>query len=370
MSALLSRQQRILRTSFLGIAVNLSLAAAKALIGFWAGSIAIVLDAVNNLTDLLSSAVTILGVKLATRPADAKHPFGYGRIEYFTTIAIALLIFLTGVVSLSESFKKIIDPVPPEYSGWSVAVIVAAVFTKFFLGRHVKRVGEEVKSGALIASGTDAFFDAVISLGTLASIFVLWFFEYSLDGVVGLLIALVIIKAAYDLAATPVSELLGKRLSSQFSKEIKEDVLKFDGVEGVYDLIVHNYGPNLSLGQLHIEVLDTMTADEIHHLTQHIQKSLSEKYGIYTTIGIYAVNTKDPAVAAVEHRIRDIAASLPGILQTHAHHIDLDEHFISFDFVVDYCIADPRELHRQLLERLHAAFPDFDITANIDREYA
>ena len=158
----MDRSQEIIRTSWIGIAANVLLAGFKAAVGILASSVAIVMDAVNNLSDALSSVITIVGTKLSQRPADRKHPFGFGRIEYFSAIIIAVIVLSAGITSLIESVKKIFDPTEPEYTTTTLVVIVVAIVVKLILGQYVKKKGEQLKSDALIASGSDALFDAVI----------------------------------------------------------------------------------------------------------------------------------------------------------------------------------------------------------------
>ena len=172
----MSRSSQIIKTSIIGIVTNVLLAAFKAAVGIIASSVAIVMDAVNNLSDALSSVITIVGTKLSQRPADRKHPFGFGRIEYFSAIIIAVIVLSAGITSLIESVKKIFNPVTPSYTTTTLIVIIVAIVVKLLLGRFVKGKGEQLKSDALIASGSDALFDAIITLATLVSagIMLLW----------------------------------------------------------------------------------------------------------------------------------------------------------------------------------------------------
>ena len=226
-----------------------------------------VMDAVNNLSDALSSVITIVGTKLSQRPADRKHPFGFGRIEYFSAIIIAVIVLSAGITSLIESVKKIFDPTEPSYTTTTLVVIVVAIIVKLILGQYVKRKGEQLKSDALIASGSDALFD---TLATLISAGVMLLWGVSLDGILGALISIVIIKAGIEMLASPVNELLGTSISAELTKQIIKEVSAFEGVHGVFDLILHNYGPDIKIGSLHINVYDTMSAHEIHGLTRKI----------------------------------------------------------------------------------------------------
>ena len=219
----MDRSQEIIRTSWIGIVTNVLLAGFKAVVGVLASSVAIVMDAVNNLSDALSSVITIVGTKLSQRPADRKHPFGFGRIEYFSAIIIAVIVLSAGVTSLIESVKKIFDPTTPEYTKTTLLVIVVAIVVKLVLGQYVKRKGEALKSDALIASGSDALFDAVITLATLVSAGVMLMWNVSLDGILGALISIVIIKAGIEMLASPVNELLGVSIPAELTREIKKE---------------------------------------------------------------------------------------------------------------------------------------------------
>ena len=197
----MDRSSQIIRTSWIGIAANVLLAGFKATVGILANSVAIIMDAVNNLSDALSSVITIVGTKLSQRPADRKHPFGFGRIEYFSAIIIAIIVLSAGITSLIESLKKIFDPTEPEYSTVTLVVIAVAIVVKLILGQYVKRKGEQLKSDALIASGSDALFDAIITLATFISAGVMLLWNVSLDGILGALISVVIIRIAVCIAA-------------------------------------------------------------------------------------------------------------------------------------------------------------------------
>ena len=189
----MEREKVIVRTSIIGIVVNVLLAAFKAAVGFLSNSIAVTLDAVNNLSDALSSVITIIGAKLAGKKPDKKHPLGYGRIEYLSAMIVAAIVLYAGITSLVESVKKIIHPEAADYSPVSLLIIAVAIVAKLVLGRYVKKQGEKVNSAALIASGSDASFDAILSASVLASAIIYLVFHVSLEAYVGVIISIVII---------------------------------------------------------------------------------------------------------------------------------------------------------------------------------
>ena len=366
----MDRSSQIIRTSWIGIVANVLLAAFKAGVGVISNSVAIVMDAVNNLSDALSSVITIVGTKLSQRPADRKHPFGFGRIEYFSAILIAVIVLSAGITSLIESVKKIFDPTEPSYTKVTLIVIVVAIIVKLVLGRYVKRKGEQLKSDALIASGSDALFDAVITLATLISAGVMLIWNVSLDGILGTLISAVIIKAGIEMLASPVNELLGTSISAEFASQIKKEASEFEGVHGVYDLILHNYGPDVKIGSLHISVYDTMSAHDIHGLTRKISMQMHERHGIIMTVGVYSVATGENKQAELQAKVMHIIAAHKEIVQVHGLYYSEKDNMLSVDVVPDISIHDDAALIRQLTEELQPLVPSTQVIVVVDHNYS
>ena len=366
----MNRSQEIIRTSWIGIVTNVLLAGFKAVVGVLASSVAIVMDAVNNLSDALASVITIVGTKLSQRPADRKHPFGFGRIEYFSAIIIAVIVLSAGVTSLIESVKKIFDPTTPEYTKTTLLVIVVAIVVKLVLGQYVKRKGETLKSDALIASGSDALFDAVITLATLVSAGVMLLWNVSLDGILGALISIVIIKAGIEMLASPVNELLGVSIPAELTREIKKEVSDFEGVHGVFDLILHNYGPDVKIGSLHINVYDTMPAHEIHALTRKISTSMFDKHGIVMTVGVYAIATGDNRRAELQSQVMQTLATHKEIVQVHGFLYSEKDQLLSVDVVPDISVHDDAALVSQLTSEIQPLVPDMQVAIVIDHNYS
>ena len=366
----MDRSSQIIRTSWVGIIANVLLAAFKAGVGILASSVAIVMDAVNNLSDALSSVITIVGTKLSQRPADSKHPFGFGRIEYFSAIIIAVIVLSAGVTSLIESIKKIINPTTPSYTTVTLIVIIVAIVVKLVLGRYVKSQGEKLKSDALIASGSDALFDAIITLATLISAGVMLLWHVSLDGVLGALISLVIIKAGIEMLASPVNELLGAKISPELLSQIKNEVNDFDGVHGVFDIIVHNYGPDVQIGSLHINVMDTMDAHQIHGLTRRISEEMFARHGIIMTVGVYAIATGENKRAQLQHTVMQAAAAHEHVEQVHGFYYFEDERRVSIDVVPDITIHNDAAFIEELKAELQPLVPDDTVSIVIDHNYS
>ena len=366
----MDRSQEIIRTSWIGIAANVLLAGFKAAVGILASSVAIVMDAVNNLSDALSSVITIVGTKLSQRPADRKHPFGFGRVEYFSAIIIAVIVLSAGITSLIESVKKIFNPTEPTYTTLTLIVIVVAIAVKLILGQYVKRKGEQLKSDALIASGSDALFDAIITLATLVSAGVMLLWGVSLDGILGALISLVIIKAGIEMLASPVNELLGTSISAELTNQIKREVSEFEGVHGVYDLILHNYGPDIQIGSLHINVYDTMSAHEIHGLTRKITMQMIERHNIVMTVGVYAIATGENRRAELQTKVMQMLAAHLEIVQVHGFYYSEKDNMLSVDVVPDISVHDEAAFVRQLIAELQPLVPDMQVVIVVDHNYS
>ena len=366
----MNRSREIIRTSVIGIVANVLLASFKAVVGLLAHSVAVVLDAVNNLSDALSSVITIIGTKLSMRPADSEHPFGYGRVEYFSAIIIAVIVLTTGITSLVESVKKIIHPTAPDYTTVTLIVIIVAILTKLALGWYVRKKGKQLDSDALVASGSDALFDAVITLATLISAGVMLIWNVSLDGYLGALISLVIIKAGIEMLASPINQLLGAQAPPDLIRRIKTDVGGMDPVQGVFDIILHGYGPNLSIGSLHIGVPDTMTAHEIHGLTRKITEQMLTKYGIIMTVGVYSVATGDDSDAELQKKVIQALTRQEHILQVHGFYYDKAANCASIDVVPDRTVTDDAAFIALLSDQLKAAVPEVPVSVFIDHNYS
>ena len=367
---MMDRNTQIIRTSWIGIAANVLLAAFKAGVGIVASSVAIVMDAVNNLSDALSSVITIVGTKLSQRPADRKHPFGFGRIEYFSAIIIAVIVLSAGITSLIESVKKIFHPTEPSYTTVTLVVIVVAIAVKIVLGLFVKRKGSQLKSDALIASGFDALFDAIITLATLVSAGIMLLWNVSIDGYLGALISLVIIKAGIEMLASPVNELLGTSIPAELTSQIKQEVGEFEGVHGVYDLILHNYGPDVKIGSLHVSVYDTMSAHDIHGLTRKISTQMFMRHGIIMTVGVYAIATGENRMAELQTQVIQTLTAHKEIVQVHGFYYSERDKMLSVDVVPDISVHDDAALIAQLTAEIQPLVPGMQVVVVVDHNYS
>lgn len=364
------RGKVIIRASIIGIVANVFLAGFKALIGIISSSISIVLDAVNNLSDALSSVITIIGTKLAGREADKKHPFGYGRIEYLSSLVISGIVLYAGVTSLVESIKNIINPKEPDYSVVSLVIVGLAVFVKIGLGLFVKTTGEKVNSDSLINSGKDALLDSVISSATLVAALIFTFSGVSLEAYLGAIISLVIIKAGFEMLSDTVSKLLGEPGDVQLLQDIKKTVCEFPGVRGAYDLILHNYGPDTYSGSIHIEVDDDFKIDRLDELNREIMVAVNQKYHVLlTAVGVYSVNTKDEDTIRLKEEIGKLVLAHKFVKQIHGFYYSKKEQSVRFDVVISFDAESRQAVFAEVYEELKAKYPNLQFALAMDMDY-
>ena len=363
-----NREKTIVKTSIVGIVTNILLAVFKAGVGLLANSIAIILDAVNNLSDVLSSLVTIIGAKLANKAPDKKHPLGHGRIEYISSMIVAGIIFYAGIVALIESVKKIISPQEPAYTTVTLSVIAVAVVVKIILSHYVTKQGKKVNSGALAASGKDAFFDAILSASVLACAIFYLVFHISLEAYLGVIISFVIIKAGIKMMEETLHDILGQRADAKMSQRIKQILQEEPEIRGVYDLMINNYGPNKNYASLHIELPDTMCVDEVDRLTRKIEEKVYHKTGVILTgVGVYSYNTKGGLSAEIRNHIQQIVLAHDWALQLHGFYANIEEKTLRFDVVLSFDIDKEKAL-KILFNEVQKVYPDYkiQITPDVD----
>ncbi len=354
------REKAIVKTSVIGIITNVLLVGFKAFVGLVSNSIAVILDAVNNLSDALSSVVTIIGAKLGAKQPDKKHPLGYGRIEYLSSMIVAALVLYAGITSLVESVKKIIHPEAAEYNAVSIIIISVAIVVKLLLGLYVRKQGKKFNSGALSASGSDALFDAILSSSVLASAVVYLIWGVSLEAYVGVIIAGFIIKAGIEMMIETLNDIIGKREDAETTKELKKIICEEDAVLGAYDVTLFNYGPNKNYGSVHIELPDNLSVDDVDRITRKIQIDVFHKTGIILTgIGVYSYNTSDDEAARMRNEIQKTVMAHEWALQMHGFYADTEKKTVRFDVVLSFDIERKKAIET-LYGDVKALYPDYD----------
>ena len=363
-----NRDRIIVRTSIIGILANIFLAAFKAAVGIISNSIAVVLDAVNNLSDALSSVITIVGTKLAGKLPDKKHPLGYGRIEYLSAMIVSAIVLYAGITALVESVKKIIHPEKADYSAVALIIIAMAVVVKLALGRYVKAKGKAVNSSALVASGSDALFDAILSASVFASAVFFLVTGISLEAYVGVLISIMILKAGYEMMTDTLDDVLGRRADKETTQQIYQILKQEPEVRGAYDLVLNNYGPGKEYGSVHIELPDTMTVDQVDELTRRLEAKVYRATGVILTgVGVYSYNTKDDDAAKMRNVVQETVLAYEWALQLHGFYANTKNKSLRFDVVMSFDIK-PREGIEILTRDMKRLFPDYtvQITPDVD----
>lgn len=360
----MERNKKIIKTSIIGIITNVVLVVFKMFVGLIANSIAIILDAVNNLTDVLSASVTIIGTKLAHKKPDKEHPYGHGRIEYFTSVIIGAIILAAGVAAIKESILKIINPAETDYSLISLVIVAVAILVKIVLGNYYKKVGSNLKSQSLIASGQDALNDAILGFTTLISGILNFIWHINIEGYLGVIIGLFILKASYEILKESINLILGVRADGDLSKNLKETINKFPEVQGTYDLNLHNYGPSNIIASAHIQVRNDMTAEEIHILTREIEYAVYDEFSIVLTLGIYAANDKGE-YGEIKKELNNIIKDYKEILQVHGFYVDTKNN-IFFDLIFDFKTENREKIKNEIIQKMQQKYPDYNCNVIID----
>ena len=366
-----NREQTIVRTSIVGILGNVFLAAFKVFAGLLAHSSAIITDAVNNFSDAASSVVTIVGTKLAARPADKKHPFGYGRIEYLSAMVIGLLVLYAGLVAMREALTGLFNPSEdPEYSTVTLVIVISAVIVKILLGRFFISRGKKTDSDSLVNSGKDAMFDSIISSSTLLAALIYLIFGINLESYLAAAISFFIIKAGFEMIRDTVSKILGESGDLEMAKEIRKTILSFEPVEGVYDLVLNNYGPDAFSGSVHVSIPDTYTAWENDELIRNIQIAVFVKHKVVlNAIGVYSINTKDKEIANIEDTIVNTVSHIKFVNQIHGFHVNRETKQIRFDVVISFDAGDRQKVYLEVLSKVQPLYPDYSFQVAVDTDY-
>ena len=365
-----NRIREILKTSIIAILVNVALGIFKAFVGMISKSVAITMDAVNNFTDAAGSLITIVSAHFAGKTPDKKHPFGYGRTEYLGTLLIAGIILYAGITAFSESVKSIISPETPSYSGVSLFIIVVAVVAKLLLTLYMAKTGKRVKSDSLIASSKEALGDIAISVATLLAALLYIFTGFAIEAYLGVAISVVIIKSGVDTLREIIGKILGAGAEASLVVDVKKAIVAHENVEGAFDIVLHNYGPDSYMASVHVAVPDTLSASDFDVLSREIQDDIFEKFGIYiTAVGVYSVNKTDNDVIEKREKVKAIVSALEYVNQMHGFYIDDEKKQMRFDLVISFGTENRQAVYDKALAEIKKEFPDYEIEAGLDSDF-
>lgn len=300
-----------------GIISNLLLCILKLVVGFVFSSIAIIADGVNNLADASSSVITLVGFKLASMPGDIEHPYGHARIEYLTGLFISILIILLGFKLLTSSFDKVMEPDPLQFSFVTILVLMFAILVKIWQTIFNIKIGQDINSSALKATGTDSRNDVIATSAVLLGVILGKLTGIQFDGYMGCFVALFIIYSGIGLIKETSSPLLGKAPDPELVEEIETRIVSQDGVFGIHDLVVHDYGPGRIFASVHIEVDAYGDLIQSHDMIDNIERSISEDLKIHLVAHMDPLETQDPLTLELNDRIHAIIEVLDGVVGMH-----------------------------------------------------
>ena len=363
------REKIIIKTSIIGIITNIILSIMKAVVGYLSNSIAIMMDSLNYLSDCISSIVTIIGTKIAGKTPDKEHPFGHGRVEYLASLIISIIIMYAGITALTQSVQFIIRKELPEYNNIALILVSFSIIAKIGLGLYYRSVGSKVHSETLYNSAVDALLDSLISFATLVSALIYIFFKVSLESYLAIIISIIIMRSGFMMIKETVSQILGRRVDKEIALKIKRVVTDFDEVNGCYDLVVNNYGPESLICSFHIEVDERMSAVEIDTLTRKITDKVYKKTGIVVSaVGIYSMNNNDSEIQKIKRTIQKIISGTEGILSMHGFYVNKDVKTINFDAVISFDYIRDKNLIRNLREKVMDAIPGYKVYIVLDND--
>ena len=364
-----SREGAVVTVSALNILVNLISAAVKVVIGMAVSSIAIVSEGVNNATDSATSLITIVGTKLSAKHPTEKHPFGFGRIEYLTSLLIAVLILFTGAELMESSIKLIFDPQEMSISYVTMAIIAVSAILKLLLGTFTIKEGKRVDSSSLVALGTECRSDSVVSVITLVTALVFLVFRVNLDAYAGIIMALIVLKAGLEVLRQTLSDLLGQSGEKELAQELYRIIRAEPLVLNAADMMLHNYGPDAYSGSVNVEIDHSKTVGEVYAALHELQLRIMHEKHITMVFGIYAVDKDHQEIRQLREQVAAFVREQEHVTSYHALYIHPNGRDIYVDLVVDYDLADWDALRREFTDYMAARYPEKHLELVIETNY-
>ena len=359
--------------SVVGIFCNVLLFVVKGAVGFFLHSVSVMADAFNNLSDAGSSVVGLVGVRMASKPADEEHPFGHGRIEYIAALVVSFLVLQVGFTFFKDSIRKIQNPEELKFQAVSVIILVLSIGVKLWMGMFNKKLGKKIDSKVMMATATDAMGDVVTTTATIASVLFFRITGINIDGIVGIGVSLVVMWAGIGIAKDTLEPLIGEAVAPEEYVRISRFVEKYAGIVGSHDLIVHNYGPGRSMASIHAEVPNDVDIEVSHEIIDRIERDAAKRLGIFLVIHMDPVETKDEHVLEVRHQVEQILDAVDSRVSIHDFRmVDGKEQInLIFDMVVpfEYSTQKQNELKMTLRKLLQMADKRYQCVITIERSY-
>ena len=348
------------------VLVNLALAVTKIVLGRITQSIAITLDGVNSLADSFSSVLTIVGTKLAQKPADYKHPFGYGRVEYLTSFTVAALIIAAGASSLNSAVGAISVGITSTYSTTALIIIGVASVTKGVLGLYTRSAGKRLGSSPLVANGTDSLLDSIVSASTLAAALINITFGIAIESYLAAIISLLIIKSGIEILVETSSKILGERQDPSFITKVEKVARSVDGVKLVSGIVLTDYGPSRRGGSLHVTVDANMTISEFDEIAREVHHRVAKECGVnLISVGVYPAKETDNESRKWRAKVARLLWSHEHVIEVRGLYLDMEQKTCRFDAVADYSVRDVSALKKELRTICEEALPDYEIEPRV-----
>ncbi len=356
-----------------GIVLNIILAAAKLIIGSFSGSISITADAVNNFSDAGSSIITLIGFKMSNKPADTTHPFGHGRIEYISGLIVGFIVLLFGFDFIKTSVEKIINPTDITYSIWVIIVLVLSILGKIWLGLFNRNLGKKINSTAMTAVFTDCISDCGATLVTIISMLLSHYAGLNVDGILGIVVAVIILIAGINIVKDTINPLLGQPPEEELVKGIEKLIMSYDKVVGIHDLIIHNYGSAKTFGSVHVEVPANENVLVVHEIMDDIEVAIKKDFGIEIVAHTDPIETDNKIVTQNRKEIIEITRNIDDKLSIHDFRLVSGPNHTNliFDVVLPY---DSKMAEKELVDKIKNKVkenkPNFNCVITVDRNYS
>lgn len=364
-----SREGIISATSLLGIIVNILMASIKVIIGLLSSSIAIISEGVNNASDVLTALLTLIGTKLAGKHPDEKHPFGYGRIEYLTSLVVSVLILITGIEMLESSIKLIFSPGELSISYVTLVIVALSAVVKYFYGVYAVKMGKKASSGALEAVGMESKNDSFVSILTIVSALAFLIFHVSIDAYVGAITSLLIIKAGYEVLRDTISELIGRPGEEELAEKLYKEIRSTDGIINAVDMMLHNYGPEAWSGSVNVEIDHNKTVGDFYQFIHELQLRIMREYNVVMVFGVYAVDNDHEYTKELRNKIATYIREKENVKSFHAVYLEPGTDRLYCDLVVDYNLRDWDELREDFGNYMKELYPDKELILTIETDF-
>ena len=355
-----------------GIVLNIFLSALKFVLGIVSKSVSVMADAANNLSDAASSVVTLLGSKISSKPADEKHPYGHGRVEYISAFIVSCIIFIMGFELLISSVKKIVTPETAEFSAVTFAALLISIPVKLWMAYFNNKIAKKIKSLSAKAVVTDSLSDCITTFSVAVCLLISKFTGYNIDGFAGLLVSFLIIRAGFDIINDVISSLMGSMPDPALVSEIEETVLSHKGIVGVHDLMVHDYGPGRVICSIHAEVPAEQDITVSHDIIDNAEEQLMKKFGIMATIHLDPVETKNEKVLTLKKQVKEIVKDIDPEFSIHDFRIVRGNTHtnVLFDVVIPFdCKKTNAEISEKIKKCSYEISSDYYVIAKIEHKF-